>query len=313
MDKKPSTSVQYWTIEADYADQRIDNFLLTRLKGVPKTRIYRILRKGEVRVNKKRIQPSYRLQAGDELRIPPIRMDEPKKAAQPSQSLVEILKQRILYEDKTLLIINKPAGIAVHGGSGVNLGLVEALRTLYPKSPQLELAHRLDLGTSGCLILAKRRSALRELHDLMRQGQVTKIYWALTLGHWTPEQFHVDVPLQKNQLSGGERIVKVNKEGKPSVTVFKPIEKYKHSMLVEATLHTGRTHQIRVHAQHKDHPIAGDEKYGDREFNKEMRQLGLKRLFLHAHFLDFTMPSTGLRVTVSAPLDDDLSACLALL
>lgn len=313
MNKKPTTAVQYVTIEPDYADQRIDNYLVTRLKGMPKTRIYRLLRKGEVRVNKKRIQPSYRLQAGDEIRIPPVRLEDPTIPPQPSQSLVETLTDRILYEDNKLIIINKPAGIAVHGGTGVRLGLVEAMRNIYPKLPQLELAHRLDVDTSGCLILAKKRSALREVHELLRNGQVRKVYLALTKGHWQESELRVDAPLQKNHLSSGERIVKVNKEGKESLTVFRTIETYEDASLVEATLHTGRTHQIRVHAQYRGHPIAGDERYGDKEFNKRTRQAGLKRVFLHSHWVEFTLPSTGEKISIIAPLDKELTACLAAL
>lgn len=305
-----STSVEYIKIEADYAGQRIDNYLTTRLKGVPKTHIYRILRKGEVRVNKKRIDPNYRLQEGDTVRLPPLKLDVPKKPPAPSKNLIETLADRILYEDKSLLIINKPAGIAVHGGSGVRLGLVEALRCIYPKLPHLELAHRLDLDTSGCLVLAKKRSALHELHALLRSGDVRKIYLTLTQGHWQKSELTVDVPLQKNYLAGGERIVKVHKEGKSSLTIFKPIEKYKDSMLMEVELHTGRTHQIRVHSQYRGHPVAGDEKYGDKNFNKEMRQLGLKRLFLHSHSIEFTLPSTGQTIKVTSSLDEDLKAVL---
>jgi 23S rRNA pseudouridine955/2504/2580 synthase len=306
MDKKPTNSVKYLTIDPDFSDQRIDNFLITRLKGVPKTHIYRILRKGEVRVNKKRIQPSYRLQAGDQVRIPPVKLADPNKPVQPSNSLMETLKSRVLYEDKLLLIMNKPSGIAVHGGSGVKLGLVEALRSIYPKSPHLELAHRLDSDTSGCLILAKKRSALKELHELLRLGKMRKLYYALTKGSWKKSELRVEAPLQKNQLSGGERIVKVQKDGKPSLTVFRPIKSFAEGMLVEAELFTGRTHQIRVHAQYRGHPIAGDEKYGDRDFNKLMKQQGLDRLFLHAHTIEFVLPSTGQHVKVSAPLDSDL-------
>ncbi len=306
MQKSP---VQYFTIEADFAGQRIDNFLVTRLKNVPKTHIYRILRKGEVRVNKKRVQPNYRVQAGDSVRLPPLQL-EVKHVSAPNQRTVATLEDRILYEDKHLLIINKPSGIPVHGGTGVSMGVVETLRTMYPKLPQLELAHRLDADTSGCLILAKKRSVLRELHELLRAGNVRKIYWTLTKGHWKQAELRVDVALQKNQLSSGERIVRVNKEGKQSLTVFRPLETYTDAMLVEAALFTGRTHQIRVHAQYRSHPIAGDEKYGDREFNKKMREYGLKRLFLHAHSIEFVLPSTGETITVSAPLDPDLEACL---
>ncbi len=303
-------SVHYITIEPDYANQRIDNFLVTRLKGVPKTRIYRIVRKGEVRVNKKRIEPSYRLQAGDEVRIPPIQLTEKASPEKPSHSLATLLSNRILYEDKNLLVINKPAGIPVHGGSKVNIGIVEALRCMYPKLPHLELAHRLDADTSGCLVLAKKRSILKELHELFRTGKMQKIYLALTKGHWKTAELKVDVSLQKNHLSSGERIVRVNKEGKTSLTIFHPIDTFTDSMLVEAHLYTGRTHQIRVHAQYRHHPIAGDEKYGDKEFNKKMREYGVKRLFLHAKSIEFLLPSVGEVVKVVAPLDDELANCL---
>lgn len=299
-------AVVYLTVEPDYADQRIDNFLVTKLKGVPKTRIYRILRKGEVRINKKRVAPSYRLQAGDLIRIPPIQLAEPASPKVPGRSLVNTLSNRILYQDNQLLIINKPTGIPVHGGSKVKIGIVEALRCMYPKLPHLELAHRLDADTSGCLILAKKRGILKELHELLRAGKMQKIYLALTKGHWKTTELRVEAPLQKNQLAGGERIVKVNREGKPSLTVFKTLQTFVDSTLVEVYLYTGRTHQIRVHAQYRHHPVAGDEKYGDKEFNKKVRDQGLKRLFLHAHSIEFTLPSTKQTIKVIAPLDADL-------
>ncbi len=315
MDKSSLTPVRYITIESDFASQRIDNFLVTKLKGVPKTRIYRILRKGEVRVNKKRVQPSYRLQAGDQIRLPPMQLGERKAPETPSHSLMEVLASRIIYEDKNLFIINKPSGIPVHGGSKVKMGIVEALRSMYPKLPHLELAHRLDADTSGCLILAKKRGVLKELHELLREGEMTKIYLALTKGHWKSDELRVDVSLQKNHLKSGERIVRVNKEGKPALTVFKTIQSFPNSKasLMEARLFTGRTHQIRVHAQYRNHPIAGDEKYGDREFSKEMRQQGLKRLFLHAKSIEFVLASTGQTIRATAPLDEDLVNCLKLL
>lgn len=299
--------VAYITISPEFVDQRIDNFLINHLKGVPKTHIYKILRKGEVRVNKKRIKQTYRLQEGDQVRIPPVQLEDKDTPPAPSKQLITFLTTRILYEDDNLIIINKPAGISVHGGSGIKLGVVEALRATYPK---LELVHRLDRDTSGCLILAKKRSALRELHALMREGQVKKIYHTLTKGHWKPSALRVEASLLKNQLSSGERIVRIHEEGKPSVTVFTPLVRYKYSTLMEALLETGRTHQIRVHAQYRGHQVAGDEKYGDKEFNKQMHQMGLKRLFLHAYFLEFTLPSTGQHIQITAPLDDDLQACL---
>ncbi len=306
----PKTKVEYLKITMDYADQRIDNFLLTRLKGIPKSRIYRIIRKGEVRVNKKRIQPSYRLLEGDEIRIPPVQLEEKPPTPVPGKSLVELLKQRIIYEDKNLFIINKPSGIPVHGGSSVGIGIIEVLRTMYPKLPHLELVHRIDMDTSGCLVLAKKRSILKEMHELLRSGKVHKVYHALTMGHWQADELHVDLPLKKNFLSSGERIVRVDKEGKASITQFKVMESFADADLVEATLLTGRTHQIRVHAQYQGHPLGGDDKYGNKEFSKQLRQFGLKRLFLHAKKIAFLLPSTGQEISVEAPLDDDLLNCL---
>lgn len=307
-------AVRYLTIDGDFAGQRIDNFLLTRLKGVPKTRIYRLIRKGEVRINKKRVEVSYRLRADDIVRIPPVQLGERATPEMPGRSLMELLAGRILYEDKNLFIINKPSGIPVHGGSKVKIGIVEALRAMYPKLPHLELVHRLDADTSGCLILAKKRSVLKELHEMLRSsGKVQKVYVALTKGHWLSSELRVDVALQKNQLSSGERIVRVNKEGKESLTVFKPLQAFVDAMLVEAHLFTGRTHQIRVHAQYRGHPIAGDEKYGDKEFNKQMREKGVKRLFLHAQRMEFLLASTGQQIRVEAPLDAELLGVLQVL
>jgi 23S rRNA pseudouridine955/2504/2580 synthase len=208
------------------------------------------------------------------------------------------------------MIINKPSGIPVHGGSQISMGVIETLRAMFPKLTHLELVHRLDADTSGCLILAKKRGILKEMHELMRNGQVYKAYLALTKGAWTAPELRVEASLKKNYMSNGERIVKVDKEGKECLTVFSPVQKYSQAMLVKAVLHTGRTHQIRVHARHRSHPIAGDEKYGDREFSKEMRQMGLKRLFLHSHQIEFTVPSTGQHVSVTAPLGEDLQVCL---
>jgi len=302
-------SVQYITITSDFIGQRIDNFLITRLKGVPKTHIYRILRKGEIRVNKKRIKPSYHLAENDQVRLPPIRLAE-KNILTPDRKLMTILSNRILYEDNALLIINKPSGWPVHGGSGVKLAIIETLRCMYPKSPHLELAHRLDADTSGCLILSKKRSVLKELHELLRSGKIRKIYWALTKGHWTPSQFRVEVPLHKSHLSSGERMVRVHRDGKPSLTKFNPLKSFNDVMLVEAVLETGRTHQIRVHAQYAGHPIAGDDKYGDKEFNKLMRKRGLRRLFLHAYSIEFILPSTKQHIKINAPLDMDLKKVL---
>lgn len=302
----PKTKVQFVKVSNNFIDQRIDNFLMTRLKGMPKSHLYRLLRKGEVRVNKKRIAPSYRLQEDDEIRIPPIRIEEKSALPKPSPYWMTQLKNRILLEDDYFLIINKPSGIPVHGGSKTPLGVIEILRMMYPQFPHLELAHRLDADTSGCLILAKKRSILRQIHELLRENKVKKIYHALTLGHWQPKELKVNVPLQKNILSSGERIVRVDQEGKDSTTHFKVVENFKEASLVTARLLTGRTHQIRVHTQYQNHPIAGDEKYGDKTFNKKMRQMGLKRLFLHASEVSFKLPEEDEIISVFAPLDDDL-------
>ncbi len=308
------SAIEYITITMDYVNQRIDNFLITRLKGVPKTRVYRLLRKGEVRVNKKRIPPSYRLQAGDCVRLPPLRLPDNKPMTlKPSRSLAALLADRILYEDNYLFILNKPSGIPVHGGTGASMGVIEALRVMYPHLPHLELAHRLDLGTSGCLIIAKKRSILKELHELFRSGEIKKRYWLLTKGHWKEKEVRVNAPLQKNQLSSGERFVRVSTEGKSATTLFRVLKTFDHAEWVEATLLTGRTHQIRVHAQYSHHPIAGDDKYGDALFNKEIRAAGLKRMFLHAHQVEFTLSSLNHSIKVEAPLDHDLTACLTCL
>lgn len=302
------------TVTALHAGQRIDNFLARYSKGLPKSHLYRILRKGEVRVNKKRIKPDYRVQAGDVVRVPPMRLATPasKVTALPSH-LEELLKSRILYEDKGLLIINKPAGMAVHGGSGINLGLIEALRFMYPQETALELAHRLDRDTSGCLLLAKKPSLLKEIHELLRKGGVDKRYLALVKGYW-PKHLHVvDAALKKFELQSGERMVKVDDAGKPSQTEFRVIQRFADTTLVEAKLLTGRTHQIRVHGMHVGHPLVGDEKYGDKDFNKLCRGQGCKRLFLHASSVSFTLPSYGKTITAQAPLEADLENCLQIL
>lgn len=311
--KKPETKankVRHVIVSEDFVDQRIDNFLIAQCKGVPKTRVYRILRKGEVRVNSKRVQPSYRLQEGDDVRIPPIVVNEEAAKVPPSQSTSKLLASRILYEDDQLLIINKPSGMSVHVGSTVRVGVIEALRHMYPNLPQLELAHRLDSDTSGCLILAKKKRVLREIHELLREGKVTKVYWALTLGHWHKDDLRVTVPLRKDYQDGGKHVVEVRQDGKHALTDFRTVEEFKDASLMQVKLHTGRTHQIRVHAAHKGHPLAADDRYGDPEFNKLSRKLGLKRLFLHARSIDFTLPSNNQHIKVKAPLDDDLEAAI---
>jgi 23S rRNA pseudouridine955/2504/2580 synthase len=311
--EKSSNAVHILSIESGYEGQRIDNFLITYLKGVPKSLVYRILRKGEVRVNKGRIQASYRLQVGDQVRIPPVRMAEKEPQTRLDDRLLNRLEAAILFEDKRVIVLNKPSGLAVHGGSGLNFGVIEAVRQMRPDERQLELVHRLDRDTSGCLLIAKKRSALRSLHELMRTGGIDKRYLALVNGHWHRDRIDVDVPLLKNTLQGGERVVVVDPRGKESLTRFSVRQRYSHYMLVEARLMTGRTHQIRVHAAHLDTPILGDEKYGDAEANKQARSLGLKRLFLHAETLRFRWPDEKQDQHFKAPLEPELNKFLSAL
>jgi len=302
--------VEHWTAEEGDVGQRIDNFLMRRLKGVPRSVIYRILRRGEVRVNAGRIGPDYRLAAGDQVRVPPVRTAAERPAAQPAAGLSATLAASILYEDDSLLVVNKPAGLAVHGGSGLSYGVIEALRVLRPGERELELVHRLDRDTSGCLMLAKRRSLLRLLHSLQREGRIEKRYLALLAGRWRRGAARVDAPLRKSVLQGGERMVKVAADGKEAVTEFRVVQRYADSTLVEAGLVTGRTHQIRVHAAHLGTPILGDAKYGDAEANRRYRQLGLRRLFLHAAALVIHWRGEEPPLLVDAPLDPDLAQFL---
>jgi 23S rRNA pseudouridine955/2504/2580 synthase len=306
----PHSGVRQVEILPDDQGQRVDNFLLRELKSVPRSRVYRILRRGEVRVNGKRVKPEYRLVAGDRLRVPPVRIDVQPKERRVPDSLLETVRSAIVHEDRELLVVNKPAGLAVHGGSGLDFGVIEALRADRPNE-SLELVHRLDRETSGCLLVARRRSSLRALHALLREGRVEKRYLALLAGQWPHGKARVDVPLKTRQLQGGERIVRAQAGGKEAVSVFAPIEFYgKRATLVEVDLKTGRTHQIRVHALHSGHPVAGDQKYGDRAFNQEMRGLGLERMFLHATAISFTWPETERQVDLSVPLDVELKAVL---
>ncbi len=309
MEKDNRPAVQWVEVNAEQAGQRIDNFLLCHLKGVPRSRIYRILRKGEVRVNRGRARPDYRLQAGDRLRIPPLRLSERRPGQVPAQVQAG-LADKVLYEDERLLIVDKPAGLAVHGGSGLAFGVIEALRAQRPGAPFLELVHRLDRDTSGCLMIAKKRSELRRLHALLREGRVTKRYLLLARGDWSQGPWRIDAPLRKNQLRGGERMVRVDAAGKASRTRFSFLQGYQVASLMEAELGTGRTHQIRVHAAHAGHPLAGDDKYGDADFNRRLQSLGLRRLFLHAHLLAFDDPERDRHIEVSAPLPDELRAVL---
>jgi 23S rRNA pseudouridine955/2504/2580 synthase len=301
VDEKPQA--RFVTVGAEHDGQRVDNYLRTELKGAPKSLIYRILRTGEVRVNKGRAKPESRVHTGDVVRIPPLRLSE-DVPVRVGGSLEETLTRAVRFEDENLLVIDKPAGLAVHAGSGVKVGVIEALRALRPETPGLELAHRLDRETSGVLVLAKTRPALMELHELFRGDTAKKSYLALVRGHWPDGLREVDAPLEKGNVRGGERIVEVRGDGKPSRTLFKVRAKLNGCTLVEASPITGRTHQIRVHAAYKNHPIAGDDKYGDAEFDRTLKEHGLHRLFLHAARIE--LPPFKLRV--EAPLPAELQA-----
>lgn len=301
---------QFLTVTEEDVGQRIDNYLIRICKGVPKSHIYRILRSGEVRVNKGRIGQTYRLQLDDVIRIPPIRVAEKTTTA-----FVPGAEFDVLFEDKFLLIINKPSGVAVHGGSGVSYGVIEQLRAARPEAKFLELVHRLDRDTSGVLLIAKRRSALTSLHDQMRDGETEKHYRTLVKGIWKNQKQHVKLPLLKYTLPDGERRVRVDKEGKPSHTIFTLLEHYGEFSLLDAELKTGRTHQIRVHVTESGFPIVGDEKYGDFALNKALqkadgKRIAFKRMFLHAYRISFQHPETGGTMTIQAELPE---ACAAFL
>ena len=309
--ERKTSRVQLLQIDEGLEGQRLDNFLINRLKGVPKSHIYRLLRKGEVRVNKGRKRAEYRLSPGDVVRIPPIRQAERTEEPAVDARAMKRIEEAVLYEDQRLLVLDKPSGIAVHGGSGLSFGIIEALRLLRPDERELELVHRLDRDTSGCLLIAKRRSALRYLHAIMRENRVEKRYVALLAGNWRRDRVDVDAPLLKNVLKSGERIVTADPRGKPALTRFRVRARYGGAMLVEAQLVTGRTHQIRVHAAHLGTPILGDEKYGDPERNRWTRGLGLRRLFLHAESLRFPWPDAEQTLTVKAELEPALKELLA--
>jgi 23S rRNA pseudouridine955/2504/2580 synthase len=296
-------------VGADAAGQRLDNFLLAFLKGVPRSHVYRLIRSGQVRVNSGRSTAAYRVRSGDKIRIPPVRRNAAGVPKAPPGGL-GWLEQRIVYEDGRLLVLDKPAGLAVHGGSGVNLGCIEALRSLRPGLDTLELVHRLDRATSGCLLVAKRRSALRTLHELLRAGKVEKHYFALLQGRWPQGTTRIELPLATTRREGEAR-VRVDRSGKSASSDFRLIEHAGGSAsFVDIAIGTGRTHQIRVHAAHAGHPIAGDDRYGDRDFNARLANLGLQRMFLHAHSLAFVWPESGEEFSVSVPLPDDLREVL---
>jgi len=295
-------AVKYQTIGEEAENQRLDNYLLKHLKGVPKSHIYRIVRKGEVRVNKGRKKADYKLKIGDVVRIPPVRVAE-KTQTNVSDSLNKVLKDSILYEDKGVLVINKPSGLAVHGGSGVNIGAIEALRQIYNRP--LELVHRIDRATSGVLLIAKKRSVLKNLHEQLTQHQMHKRYTALVKNSWSKKAHTIDAPLYQNS-----RMVVVDSKGKESISHFHPLKNFESdnfsASLVDVVIETGRMHQIRAHAKHAGHELAGDEKYGDKIFNQKIKAKGLARLFLHASELQFTNPTTGELQKVSAPLSIEL-------
>lgn len=303
------TAVQHFQITDDEAGQRLDNYVQGRLGEVPRSRVYRVIRKGEVRVNGKRAGPETRLHLNDRVRIPPVRVVPRAEPGKPSAELSARIRDCIVHEDDKLLVVDKPAGVAVHGGSGVSFGVIEALRSLRPDE-YLELAHRLDRDTSGCLIIARRAPVLRTLHALLREEGFEKRYLALVKGSWQLGAKRIDAPLATHTRVGGERTVRVAAGGKRSLSTFRPVQFFgRLATLMEVTLDTGRTHQIRVHAQHAGHPVAGDPKYGDETFNAALRALGLNRMFLHASSLSFVWPQGG-EFSVNAPLPPELAAVL---
>ncbi|MGO1296002.1 MAG: 23S rRNA pseudouridine(955/2504/2580) synthase RluC [Vibrio sp.] len=306
------TQVEFVEIDEDMAGQRIDNFLRNQLKTIPKSMIYRIVRKGEVRVNKKRVKAEYKLAAGDVVRVPPVTLqtDDTKQDAPVSTKLNKVaeLEQRIIFEDDHMLILNKPSGTAVHGGSGLKFGAIEALRALRPEARFLELVHRIDRDTSGILLIAKKRSALRHLQAQFREKTVRKYYFALVMGQWKSSCKMVKAPLLKNDVNS---IVRVNPNGKASETRFKILEKFKDATLLQASPVTGRTHQIRVHTQYAGHPIAWDDRYGDPRFDAYTAQFGIQRLFLHAANIQFVHPGSNEKMDISAPLEERLEQALS--
>lgn len=307
-DGSVSKGVRRVTIVADAAGQRIDNFLMRELPGVPRGRVYRLLRRGEVRVNGGRIRAEYKLAAGDEVRIPPVRVNAPGPTPDARRS-GELL-DTVIFEDKRLLVINKPGGIAVHGGSGISHGVIEMLRHARPELKDLALVHRLDRETSGCLVLAKRRSALRALHAQFRSGEVEKHYLALVAGDWQFGEVLIEAPLSVRNRRQGERYVVVSEDGKPAATRVSLSRSFRAASLVNCSPETGRTHQIRVHLAHAGHPILGDERYGDEEQNRAAKKAGLRRLFLHAQSISFPDDS-GNEQHFAAPLAEDLDDFLA--
>lgn len=308
--KVEQRGVSFITVDDDHADRRLDNFLIGYFASLPRTRIYRMIRKGEVRVNKGRIKQNYRLQTGDTVRVPPMYFSTQEKPSRPPERFSKLIGNSIIYEDDYLIAINKPSNIAVHSGSGVQYGVIEILRAQRPETDFLELIHRLDRATSGCLLIAKGHKTLRRMHDILKSGHVKKNYLALLKGQLTETMRTVDVPLNKVSTESGDRMVRVDNAGKQALTHFHTLKRFRVASLSRVELVTGRTHQIRVHAAYIDHPLAGDEKYGDWEFNRAMKKSGLKRLFLHAETLSFEMPGTGKQIELMAPLPDELDQFL---
>ena len=316
-------SVSLITVAEHEAGQRLVNYLIKILKGVPKSHIHRIIRAGEVRLNKKRCKPDSRIQTGDLLRIPPVRTAEKQRSSENRAQAAPAREFTIIYEDDALLVIDKPAGIAVHGGSGVSFGVIEQIRRARPEARYLELVHRLDKDTSGLLMIAKKRSALVKLHEAIRNDHPKKIYLALGVGKLPNDSFHVKLPLFKYTGAQGEKMVRVSEDGQSAHTVFRVLNRFSddllhqvglsHLTLVQATLKTGRTHQIRVHLQSQQCPIAGDERYGDYQANKRLQKLGLKRMFLHAAELHLDHPLTGEKLILKAPLPQDLAQFVLML
>lgn len=302
--------VQWVEVTEGQVGQRVDNFLITRVKGVPRSLIYRIVRKGEVRVNKKRVKADTRLALGDLVRIPPLKLAPREAVQQVSDNLRNLLAGNVLVEGRDWLVINKPSGLAVHGGSGVKIGLIEALRQVREDLDFLELVHRLDRDTSGCLLLAKSRPALLALNASLKQHQMDKRYLALVAGRWPPKRDFISAPLERYEAGNGERRVRVDPQGKMARTRFHVQEAFAEVTLMEAEPVTGRTHQIRVHAAHAGYPLLGDDKYGSRQGMRLSAGLGLTRLFLHAVSLSFPEPTSGRPVAIRAPLPDDLQAVL---
>ena len=316
-------SVSLITVAEHEAGQRLDNYLIKILKGVPKSHIHRIIRAGEVRLNKKRCKPDSRIQTGDLLRIPPVRTAEKQRSSENRAQAVPAREFTIIYEDDALLVIDKPAGIAVHGGSGVSFGVIEQIRRARPEARYLELVHRLDKDTSGLLMIAKKRSALVKLHEAIRNDHPKKIYLALGVGKLPNDSFHVKLPLFKYTGAQGEKMVRVSEDGQSAHTIFRVLNRFSDDLLhqvglsnltlVQATLKTGRTHQIRVHLQSQQCPIAGDERYGDYQANKRLQKLGLRRMFLHAAELHLDHPLTGEKLILKAPLPQDLAQFILML